>query len=179
MESPHDSDRWARDGDTHQASEAHASEAHAETKEAPRRRGASDLICVAATRDILVVDDNDRHLDILSTILRSVGHDVETCGSGADALQRLAGRRYDAVVLDMIMPEISGLVVASQIREQPLNKRTPVIACTANVMIARGQLANIPGVAAIIGKPIEAASLVMAVARLPFRERPASNPIRR
>ncbi len=174
MESPHDSDRWARDGDTH-----HASEVHAETKEAPRRRGASDLICVAATRDILVVDDNDRHLDILSTILRSVGHDVETCGSGADALQRLAGRRYDAVVLDMIMPEISGLIVASQIREQPLNKRTPVIACTANVKIARGQLANIPGVAAILGKPIEAASLVMAVARLPFRERPASNPIRR
>ena len=179
MESPHDSDPWARDGETHQASEAHASEVHAETKEAPRRRGASDLICVAATRDILVVDDNDRHLDILSTILRSVGHDVETCGSGADALQRLAGRRYDAVVLDMIMPEISGLIVASQIREQPLNKRTPVIACTAYVMIARGQLASIPGVAAIIGKPIEAATLIMAVARLPFRERPASNPFRR
>jgi CheY-like chemotaxis protein len=175
MESPHDPQGpRVRLGETH-----HASDAQAETQETPRRRGASDLVCVAATRDILVVDDNDRHLDILSTILRSVGHDVETCGSGADALQRLAGRRYDAVVLDMIMPEINGLIVASQIREGPLNKRTPVIACTANVMIARGQLADIPGIAAIIGKPIEAASLIMAVARLPFRERPASNSIRR
>jgi CheY-like chemotaxis protein len=142
--------------------------------ESPRRGGASNLICVAATRDILVVDDNDRHLDILSTILRSVGHDVETCGSGADALQRLSGRRYDAVVLDMVMPEINGMIVAAQMREGPLNQRTPVIACTANVMIARTQLADIPGVAAIIGKPIEAASLVMAVARLPYRARAAS-----
>jgi CheY-like chemotaxis protein len=147
--------------------------------ESPRRRGASDLVCVAATRDILIVDDNDRHLDILSSILRSVGHDVETSGSGADALQRLAGRRYDAVVLDMVMPEINGVIVATQMREGPLNKRTPVIACTANVMIARTQLADIPGIAAILGKPIEAASLVMAVARLPFRERAAPGAIRR
>ena len=175
MESPHDPHGpWAGPAEAQ-----HAPEAQGETREAPRRRGASDLICVAATRDILVVDDNDRHLDILSSILRSVGHDVETCGSGADALQRLAGRRYDAVVLDIIMPEISGLIVATQMREVPLNKRTPVIACTANVMIARGQLAEIPGIAAIIGKPIEAASLVMAVARLPFRERAGSNTIGR
>jgi CheY-like chemotaxis protein len=175
MESPHDPNgAGAGPSDIE-----YASEAHGQTMEAPRRRGASDLVCVAATRDILIVDDNDRHLDILSSILRGVGHDVETCGSGADALQRLAGRRYDAVVLDMVMPEINGMIVAAQMREGPLNKRTPVIACTANVMIARTQLADIPGVAAIIGKPIEAATLVMAVARLPFRERPASNMIRR
>lgn len=139
--------------------------------EAPSRGGASDLIHVAATRDILIVDDNDRHLDILSTILRTVGHDVETCGSGSDALQRLNGRRYDVVVLDMVMPEINGFVVASEMRNIPLNAKTPVIACTANVMIAREQLAECEGVTAIIGKPIEAAGLVMAVARLPFQDR--------
>jgi|SRR5579871_4751115 len=138
--------------------------------EGPRRSGASDLIRVAATRDILIVDDNDRHLDILSSILRGVGHDVETCGSGSDALQRLNGRRYDVVVLDMVMPEVNGFVVASEMRNSRLNSKTPVIACTANVMIARKQLAECEGVAAIIGKPIEAASLVMAIARLPFRD---------
>jgi len=141
------------------------------TLEAPHRNAAANLICVATTRDILVVDDNDRHLDILSTILRSVGHDVETCGSGADALQRLLSRRYDAVVLDMVMPEINGMVVATQMRAGGLNARTPVIACTANVMIARAQLAACEGIEAIIEKPIEAANLVMAVARLPFQRR--------
>jgi CheY-like chemotaxis protein len=184
MESPHDPHGAGVElSDLQYASETAqtnpAAETMAETRDAPRRRGASDLVCVAATRDILVVDDNDRHLDILSSILRSVGHDVETCGSGADALQRLEGRRYDAVVLDMVMPEINGVVVASQMRDGPLNKRTPVIACTANVMIARTQLNGIPGIAAIIGKPIEAASLVMAVAHLPFRERASPGIIHR
>jgi CheY-like chemotaxis protein len=131
---------------------------------------AADWICVAAARNVLVVDDNDRHLDILSTILSSVGHDVETCGSGAEALRRLDMRRYDVVVLDMVMPEVSGLVVATQMRAMILNRRTPVIVCTANIAIARRQLVDVEGVAAIIGKPIDTASLVLAVARAPVRE---------
>lgn len=142
-----------------------------------RRSAASDLISVAMSRDILVVDDNERHLDILSSILSSVGHDVESCSSGVEALQRLDRRRYDAVLLDMVMPEVNGLVVNDQMRLGGLNIKTPVIACTANVLIARSQLADKEGVAAIIGKPIEAAALVMAIARLPLpeRRRPALN----
>ena len=136
-----------------------------------RRGDASDLISVAMSRDILVVDDNERHLDILTSILASVGHDVEACSSGVEALQRLERRRYDAVLLDMVMPEVNGMVVNDQMRLTKLNVRTPVIACTANVLIARSQLADKEGVVAIIGKPIEAAALVMAIARLPLPER--------
>lgn len=132
---------------------------------------ASEWICVAATRNVLVVDDNDRHLDILNTILTSVGHDVETCGSGAEALRRLDMRHYDVVVLDLVMPEVNGLVVATQMRTMMLNKHTPVIVCTANMTIARRQLVDVPGVAAIIGKPIDTANLILAVARAPVRER--------
>lgn len=132
---------------------------------------AADWICVAAARNVLVVDDNDRHLDILSTILTSVGHDVETCGSGAEALRRLDMRHYDVVVLDLVMPEVNGLVVATQIRSMMLNRHTPVIVCTANMTIARRQLVDVPGVTAIIGKPIDTANLILAVARAPVRER--------
>ena len=125
----------------------------------------------AAARNVLVVDDNDRHLDILSTILTSVGHDVETCGSGAEALRRLDMRHYDVVVLDLVMPEVSGLVVAEQMRNCMLNRHTPVIICTANISLARRQLAEVPGIASIIGKPIDTANLILAVAKAPIRER--------
>lgn len=142
-------------------------------------QAAADWICVAAARNVLVVDDNDRHLDILNTILSSVGHDVETCGSGAEALRRLEMRHYDVVVLDLVMPEVSGLVVAQQIRNCMLNKHTPVIICTANMTIARRQLADVQGVTAIIAKPIDTANLILAVARAPIRERERrSDPIR-
>lgn len=138
---------------------------------AGRDQPAADWICVAAARDILVVDDNDRHLDILGTILTSVGHDVETCGSGAEALRRLDARHFDVVVLDLIMPEVSGIVVAQQMRDLKLNRETPVIICTANMTIARRQLSGVPGIVGIISKPIDTASLVLAVARAPVRTR--------
>lgn len=137
----------------------------------PGPQPGADWICVAAARNVLVVDDNDRHLDILSTILTSVGHDVETCGSGAEALRRLDMRHYDVVVLDLVMPEVNGVVVATQMRTMMLNRNTPVIVCTADTTSARGQLADVKGVTAIIGKPIDTANLILAVARAPVRER--------
>lgn len=136
-------------------------------------RPAADWICVAASRSILVVDDNDRHLDIIDTILSSVGHEVETCGSGAEAIRRLSMRRYDVVMLDIIMPEVSGVLVAEEMRQGTLNQRTPIIVCTANMAIARKQMEDMPGVAAIIGKPIDTANLILAVARAPVRDRKA------
>jgi two-component system sensor histidine kinase BarA len=93
------------------------------------------------------------------------------CGTGADAIRRLSMRRYDVVVLDMIMPEVSGLLVAQEMRDGTLNRRTPIIACTANISIARKQLDDVPGVAAILGKPIDTANLILAVARAPVRIR--------
>jgi CheY-like chemotaxis protein len=82
-------------------------------------------------------------------------------------------RRYDVVVLDIIMPEVSGIVVVDQMRAGALNKRTPVIACTANMAIARRQLGEAPEVTAIIGKPIDTANLILAVAKAPVRDRRA------
>lgn len=143
----------------------------AKTGATDRDHRAADWICVAAARDILVVDDNDRHLDILSAILTSVGHEVETCGSGAEALRRLDSRHFDVVVLDLVMPEVSGIVVARQMRGLRLNCETPIIICTANMTIARSQLTGIAGIVSVIGKPIDTASLILAVARAPIRER--------
>lgn len=136
-----------------------------------RDQPAADWICVASARNVLVVDDNDRHLDILSTILTTVGHDVETCGSGAEALRRLDARNFDVLVLDLVMPEVSGLVVAEQMRQLRLNRETPIIICTANMSIARRQLVDVAGIVDIIEKPIDTASLILAVARAPIRVR--------
>jgi CheY-like chemotaxis protein len=153
------------------ASVAAASGGLSHDSTAGRDQPAADWICVAAARNVLIVDDNDRHLDILSTILASVGHDVETCGSGAEAIRRLDARHFDVVVLDLVMPEISGLVVAQQMRQSRLNHDTPIIICTANMSIAQRQLGDTPGIVATIAKPIDTAALVLAVASARVRER--------
>lgn len=141
---------------------------------ANRTLSAADWICVASQRRVLIVDDNDRHLDILSAILGGVGHEVETCGSGAEALRRVAAHLYDVVVLDLVMPEINGLTVATVMRMGGVNARTPIVICTANVAIARRELKEAAGIHAIIGKPIDTAALVLAVEHAPGRERHAS-----
>jgi CheY-like chemotaxis protein len=128
---------------------------------------AGHWVCVGDRKRVLIVDDNDRHLDILSAILGSVGFDVETCGSGAEALRRLTVRVYDVAVLDLVMPEVSGGTVAIEMRNGGLNTLTPVVVCTANVAIATRQLGGVAGIHAIIGKPINTADLILAVARAP------------
>ena len=70
----------------------------------------------AARRRILVVDD-DRGLSLaLSTLLKAVGHAVETAGDGPDALALLRERDFDIVLLDIGLPTMSGLDVLAQAR---------------------------------------------------------------
>jgi CheY-like chemotaxis protein len=70
----------------------------------------------ATSRRILVVDD-DRGLRLaLSTLLKDVGHDVETAGDGLQALALLQNRAFDIVLLDIGLPGMSGLDVLARAR---------------------------------------------------------------
>ncbi len=83
----------------------------------------------------LVVDDEDMNLQLARVILEKWGLLVDTAKSGKSAIRLLHERPYDIVFMDIHMPEMSGTEVVSQIREgDNLNKNTPFIALTANVM---------------------------------------------
>ena len=84
----------------------------------------------ANSRRILVVDD-DRGLSLaLSTLLKDVGHDVDTAGDGPEALALLRARAFDIVLLDIGLPTMSGLDVLAQARA--LAKPPLVIMMTAD-----------------------------------------------
>jgi CheY-like chemotaxis protein len=124
----------------------------------------------APTCRILVVDDNRHHLDILTALLEAGDHQVVTCQSGAEALVVLGDRRFDVVVLDMVMPEINGLQILKAMRAGGPNAQTPVFACTANYLLARRELEGCFGVVEIIAKPIDAGLLLAAVGRIACME---------
>ena len=77
---------------------------------------------------LLVVDDDPALARTLRRALNVEGYDVECAGDGAEALQRLSGDRYDAVVLDVSMPRVDGLAVCRRMRER--RDRTPVLMLT-------------------------------------------------
>ena len=80
---------------------------------------------------ILVVDDEPINLQVLSNHLASEGYDVELVSNGADALHRLANERFDLVVLDVMMPGMSGYEVCRALREDHPLEQLPVIFLTA------------------------------------------------
>lgn len=115
-------------------------------------------------RDVLCVDDNPRNLFVIGAMLRAAGHSTTECRSGAEALDILAGRKFDVIMLDMVMPEMDGLETLSRLRTGGgPNARTPVIACTANVLPDQVASYREAGTVSVLAKPIDPKAMLQAI----------------
>jgi class 3 adenylate cyclase len=86
---------------------------------------------VSDSRRILVVDDTPDNVKLLADLLRAKGFEVCTASSGAEALERLDEERPDLVLLDVVMPEMSGYEVCRRIRADEATRLLPVVMVTA------------------------------------------------
>jgi DNA-binding response OmpR family regulator len=84
-------------------------------------------------RTVLIVDDNVDSLMILRTILEAQAFTVLIAESGADALAQLAIATPDVILLDVMMPQISGLEVLQRVKASPATAHIPVIMVTAKM----------------------------------------------
>src|SRR5690348_6380067 len=80
---------------------------------------------------ILVVDDTPRNVKLLADILAAKGYNVATAASGREALAEIESGPPDLVLLDVVMPEMSGYEVCKTIRANPHTEMLPVIMVTA------------------------------------------------
>jgi len=80
---------------------------------------------------LLLVDDEELNLDMLSRRLRRSGFAVEVASSGREALQKMSIQEFDLVLLDQMMPELSGSEVLRMIRLRHSSEALPVIMVTA------------------------------------------------
>jgi adenylate cyclase len=80
---------------------------------------------------ILVVDDTPLNVKLLADLLRVKGFVVTTAASGPEALDRIAAERPDLVLLDVMMPEMSGYEVCTRLRANPETARLPVVMVTS------------------------------------------------
>ncbi|WP_224370579.1 response regulator [Hyalangium versicolor] len=128
---------------------AHEEEAHAEAQLTGPRR-------FQQTRRVLVVDDDMDNARMLAEVLGDEGYDVQVAQSAEVALQLWERRRYDAALLDALMPDISGWELARELR-----KRTPeALLAIVTGMDVRGQnRANLALVDAVFRKPIDVGAL--------------------
>ncbi len=80
---------------------------------------------------ILIIDDNETNCDLLSRQLERQGYTVAVATSGQQGLQILQAMPYDLILLDIIMPEMSGLEVLAQLKSNPNWQNIPVIMISA------------------------------------------------
>jgi signal transduction histidine kinase/CheY-like chemotaxis protein len=69
--------------------------------------------------EVLVVDDTNAPKYVLAQLLKTLGQEVQTAASGAEALDRLRSNRFDMIISDIAMPGMDGLELARRIRLQP------------------------------------------------------------
>ena len=80
---------------------------------------------------ILVVDDTPRNVKLLADLLAAKGYNVSTAASGGEALSSVESELPDLVLLDVVMPEMSGYEVCRALRAQPATAMLPVVMVTA------------------------------------------------
>jgi class 3 adenylate cyclase len=80
---------------------------------------------------ILVVDDNESNRDLLARQLTRDGHTIALAANGTEALALVAGRPFDLVLLDLMMPDISGYEVLLKLKADPGTRDIPVIMISA------------------------------------------------
>ncbi len=113
---------------------------------------------------ILLAEDNSANRKIVRRILEMAGHSVATVNDGEAALAVLDRDRFDLVLMDINMPEMSGYEVTKLYRMEHLGEaRLPIIALTADATSETERQCRESGMDAVLTKPVEAAQLLAAI----------------
>ena len=118
-----------------------------------------------SAKSILVVDDNEDIRGLLSLVLQKEGYEVHAAEDGASALEQAYEKKPDLILLDVMMPGLSGLEVLSTIRENKDKKisEVPIMMITAKSTIDDIDAAVELGASSYIVKPFRPANLAEKV----------------
>jgi signal transduction histidine kinase/ActR/RegA family two-component response regulator len=114
---------------------------------------------------ILVAEDHPMNRHVMLGLLEYLGYGAEVAGNGREALEALAGRCYDVVLMDVQMPEMDGLEATRRIRrELPADRQPRILAMTAHAMTGDRERCLEAGMDGYLSKPVQIADLEAALA---------------
>lgn len=110
---------------------------------------------------VLLAEDNVVNQKVAMSLLTKLGHAVTLAGDGRQAVNAFARERFDAILMDMHMPEMGGLEATAAIREMERGRgaRTPIVALTAGAMKEDREACLAAGMDDYLSKPIQSQRL--------------------
>ncbi|MFO1325134.1 MAG: response regulator [Burkholderiales bacterium] len=113
---------------------------------------------------ILIVEDNPRNMKLVRDVLQVKGYTTVEATTAEDGIVLAAEHKPDLILMDIQLPGMNGIDALKVLRGNPQTDRIPVIAVTASVMQQDRKLITEAGFDGYVGKPINLAEFLKAVA---------------
>ncbi len=117
------------------------------------------------TKRVLIVEDNELNMKLFHDLLDAHGYDTLQTSDGMEALSMAREHRPDLILMDIQLPEVSGLEVTKWIKEDDALKDIPIVAVTAFAMKGDEEKIREGGCEAYIAKPISVGKFIETVKR--------------
>jgi CheY-like chemotaxis protein len=115
---------------------------------------------------VLVVEDNEVNQLVAVAMLEKQGYDVDVVGDGRAALDAVADKPYDAILMDCQMPVMDGYAATAELRRrEDGGERLPIIALTAHTFGGERERCLAAGMDDFVAKPVRAEALAAALER--------------
>ena len=112
--------------------------------------------------NVLLVDDEEQFLKVFSQRLEGKGLKVDTSTTGEEALKKVKGKDFDAIILDLVMPGMSGIETLKRIRSE--NPDLQIILLTGHATVEKGVEAMKTGAVDFLEKPADLNKILEKVA---------------
>ncbi|MEM8616675.1 MAG: response regulator [Pseudomonadota bacterium] len=117
-------------------------------------------------KSVLIVEDNALNMRLFSDLLESVGYQVLQCADGAKAATLALEATPNLIIMDIQLPEVSGLDITRWLKDDERTRSIPVLAVTAFAMRTDELLVREAGCEGYLSKPIQVRSFLETVDRL-------------
>jgi len=110
--------------------------------------------------NVLLVDDNEQNLELLVAYMEDLGCELRTAADGVEALAEVAQRRPDLILLDVMMPRMSGFQACAKIKRDPATREIPIVMVTALNEVSDVERAVESGADDFLTKPVNRLELL-------------------
>lgn len=121
---------------------------------------------ISGGSSILIVDDNPQNVELLEAYLEELGAEVRTAADGLEALAAVEAKQPDVILLDVMMPRMSGYQACVKLKGNPATRDIPIIMVTALNEVSDTVRADESGADDFLTKPVNKLELVTRVKAL-------------